>query len=118
MLCKLPKNKIVYNFLITNPNGMNKSFPHRQKYNLLGKKKNSNLFFQFFSISFCCPFSLVLSLFGHNFCSLALNEKKLYSHEAYHFFYLQNKFKKIIRKIQPVGTCPKSHLSPERTMVL
>jgi len=31
---KCPENKIVYNFLITNPNGMNKSYPHRQKYNL------------------------------------------------------------------------------------
>jgi len=44
-------------------------------------------------------------------------EKKLYLHEAYQFFYLQKKFQKIITKIQPIGTCPKSHLSPEQTMV-
>jgi len=31
---KCLKNKIVHNFLITNPNGMNQSFTHRQKYNL------------------------------------------------------------------------------------
>jgi len=29
-----PKNKNVHNFLITNPNEMNKSFPDRKKYNL------------------------------------------------------------------------------------
>jgi len=28
------KNKIVHNFFITNPNGMNQSFQYRQKYNL------------------------------------------------------------------------------------
>jgi len=28
------KNKIVYNFHITNPNGMNQSFPCGQKYDL------------------------------------------------------------------------------------
>jgi len=31
---KCPKHKIVHNFFITNPNGMNKSFSNRQKYNL------------------------------------------------------------------------------------
>jgi len=35
---KCPKNKIVHNFLITNPNAMNQSFLDRQKYNLWGKK--------------------------------------------------------------------------------
>jgi len=35
---KCPKNKIVHNFFITNPNGMNQGFPNRQKYNLLAKK--------------------------------------------------------------------------------
>jgi len=42
--------------------------------------------------------------------------KKLYSHEAIQFFYLQKKFQKIRTKIVTVGTCPKSHLSPEGTM--
>jgi len=44
--------------------------------------------------------------------------KKSYSHEAPQFLYLQKMFKKITTKIQTVGTCPKSHLSAERTMVL
>jgi len=43
---------------------------------------------------FCCPLSLVLSLFGHNFCFLAPVENKLYSHEAFKFFYLQKKIEK------------------------
>jgi len=57
-------------------------------------------------------------LFGHNFCSWSLIEKKLYSYKANQFFYIQKKFQKIMKKIQPVGTCPKSHLSPKGTMVI
>jgi len=41
-------------------------------------------------------------------------EKKLYSHGAIQFFYLQKKFQKFRTKIEIVGTCPKSHLSPRR----
>jgi len=43
---KCPKNKIVHNFLITNPNGMNQSFLDRQKYNILEKyfKKLNSIF--------------------------------------------------------------------------
>jgi len=69
---KCPKNKIVHNILITNTNGMNQSFPHRQKYNLLEKKfkkRNSNF------CNFFVALSLVLSLFGHNFCYRATFEK-------------------------------------------
>jgi len=69
------ENKIVHNFLIANPNGMNKSFPDRQKYNLCGKniqKKN-----QISAKNFGCPLSPILSLFGHNFCSWSPNEKKI-----------------------------------------
>jgi len=42
---KCLKNKIVHNFLVSNSNGMNQSFPHRQKYNLWRnkiQKENSN----------------------------------------------------------------------------
>jgi len=59
-----------------------------------------------------------LRLFGRNFCSQAPIEKKLYSHEDNQYFYLPKEFQKIMTKIQPVGTCPKSHLFPEWTMVL
>jgi len=44
--------------------------------------------------------------------------KALYSHEANQFFYLQKKFQKIRTKIESVGTCLKSHLSPKGTIVL
>jgi len=45
-------------------------------------------------------------------------KRKLYSHKAYQFFPLEKEFKKIMTKIQPASTCPKSHLSPEGTMGL
>jgi len=83
-----PRNKIVYNFLITNPNGMNQSFTCRQKYNLWRKK--IKCFSPKFSIFFGYPFSLVLNLFlglfGRNFCSRAPIRRKLYSHQANQFF--------------------------------
>jgi len=72
-----------------------KSFK-KKEYKLLQKK-------------ICCPLSLILSFFGHNFYSHALIEKKLYSYEAYQFFYIK-KFQKIKTKIQLVGNCLKSHL--------
>jgi hypothetical protein len=80
------KNKIVHNFHITNPTGMNQRYPRRKKYNLFRKKslnKNEN-----FEIFYWCLLSLVLSLFGHNFISWAHNEKNLYSWEAHQFFYI------------------------------
>jgi len=113
---KCLKNKIVHNFFKTNPNGTKQSFPDRQKYNLWTEKiqkKNTS-----FCKKNCCPVSPVLNLFGHNFFSWAPIEKKLYSHEAYQFIYFQKKFQEIWTKIQLVGTCPKSHLSPKETMVL
>jgi len=54
---------------------------------------------------------------GINFVPGHQLKKDLYSYEAYQFFHLQKKFKKIRTKIQPIGACPKSHLSPEGTMV-
>jgi len=68
---KCPKHKIVHKFLITNPNGMNKSSPNRQKYNLWRKKFK---FLQFF----CCPFSFNLSLFWYNYCSQVPIEKYIF----------------------------------------
>jgi len=44
--------------------------------------------------------------------------KKLYSHEAIHFFYLEENIQKSRRKIEPTGPCPKSYLFPKGTMVL
>jgi len=85
--------------------------------NIMFEEKNSKEQNQILNF-FCCPFSPILNLFGHNFCFWERIEKKLYSHEANHFFYLQRNFQKIMRKIQPIGTCPKSHLSLEWTIVL
>jgi len=77
------------------------------------KKKKSN--FEFF---FCCPSSPILNLWGITSVPGHRLKKNLYSHEANQIFNLQKKFKKIMTKIQPIGTCLKSHLSPEETMVL
>jgi len=82
----------------------------------MGKKIQKKI--QVFAKFVLLLLSLVLSLFGHIFCSWALIGKKLHSYKAYQFFYLQKKFQKTIPKIQPVGTCPKSHLSLKLTMVL
>jgi len=45
---------------------------------------------------FLLPPVLVLSLLGHNFCSWAPIEKNIYSHEDNYFFYLSEKFQKIM----------------------
>jgi len=66
---------------------------------------------------FCCPLSLVLSFGGMTFVPGHRLEKK-YSNETNQFFYLQKKFQKIMTKTQPLGACPKSHLSLEGAMVL
>jgi len=113
---KCLKNKIVHNFLLTNPNGMNQNFPDRQKYNLQGKKLF--YFFKFFQIFSCCPLSPLLSLFGHNFCSWAPNEKIYNILTKFINFSILRKIQEIRTKFQPIGTFPKSHLSPEGTMVL
>jgi len=60
---------IAHNFLITNPNGMNQKI-----YNLWGEKITKKI--ELLQISFFCLLSLVLSLFGHSFCSRAPIEKK------------------------------------------
>jgi len=72
---------------------MNQSFLDRKNITYELKK------FGFLQNKFCCLFSPILSLFGHNFCSQAPIEKKLYSHKAYQFFYLHKKIQKIITKI-------------------
>jgi len=87
---KCPKNKIVHNFLVTNPNGMNKSFPDRKIYNIWGKK----ILIQFFSIFFCCPFSPVLSFCGHNFCFRAPIEKKIIFPQSLSIFLSSKKVSK------------------------
>jgi len=106
------KNKIVHNFLITNPNEMNKIFLCRQKYNL-GEKKFKFKFWGFFAAHRPLFWAYVGIIFvlGHQL------KKYIYSYEANHFFYLPKTFQKIMTKNQRVGTCPKSRLSPERTMV-
>jgi len=93
-----PKNKIVHNFFITNPNGMNQSFTCRK--NIFYEKQNSIFFFQIFKF-FCFPLSHVLSLFRHNFCCRAPIEKRVYSSEDNLFFYLQKKFQKSWQKFSP-----------------
>jgi len=55
---------------------MNKSFPDKQTYNLGGGKIQKKKF-KFLQKKFCCLLSLVLSLFGHNFCSRAPIEKSI-----------------------------------------
>jgi len=57
---KCPKNKIVHNFFITNPNGMNQSFPKRQKYNLGGKNSKIQKI-KFLQNYFAAPFLLFLA---------------------------------------------------------
>jgi len=52
-------------------------------------------------IYFRYPLSLILSLFGHNFCSWAAIEKNIYSHKAHSLFLSSKKIQKIITKIQP-----------------
>jgi len=47
------------------------------------REKNSERKISNFENIFCYPSSLVLSLFGHNFCSQTPIEKKLYSYEDY-----------------------------------
>jgi len=87
--------------------------------NIIYKKKifskNNSKFCKFFWYLV----SLVLSLFGHNFCSQApIGKKKLYSYEAIQFFYLKKKTQKLKTKIVTVGTYLKSHLSLKGTMGL
>jgi len=68
---KCPKYKIVHNFLIANPNGMNESFPDTKKY-IIYRKTNSKRKIQIFA-------NLVLlppSSFRHNFCSQVTIETK------------------------------------------
>jgi len=70
------KNKIVHNFLITSPNGMNQSFRCRQKYIIL--EEIFFLFnFEFLQIFFCCPPSSILGFLWYNFFSQAPIEIKI-----------------------------------------
>jgi len=88
-----PKNKIVHNFYITYSNEMNQSFPCRQKYNLWEKKIwKKKLKIGFFFIAHFPLFSAYLVI---TFVPRHQLGKKLYSHEATQFFYLQEKFQKI-----------------------
>jgi len=82
------------------------------------RKKYFKRKIQNFQIFFCCPISFVLSLLDITFVPGYQLGKNLCSHEANQFFYLQEKFQKIMIKIETVGTHSKSNLSVERTMVL
>jgi len=42
-------------------------------------------------------------------------KKKLYFHKGNQFSYIQKEFQKIMTKIETIGTCPKSKLSPKGT---
>jgi hypothetical protein len=64
-----PKNKIVHNFLIKNPNQMNQTYPRRKKYNL--KEKNKIKFKVGFMEIFLLTGVPCVDLHGHNFCSQA-----------------------------------------------
>jgi len=83
------KNKIVHNFHITYSNEMNQSFPCRQKYNLWEKKIWE------IQIFFAARSPLFWAYLGITFVTRHQLRKKLYSHEAIHFFYLQKEFQKI-----------------------
>jgi len=110
-----PKNKIIHNFHITYSNGINQSFPYRQKYNLWE-------FFCFFwlkfkiKIFFAARFPLFWAYFGITFVPRQQIGKKLYSHEAIHFTYLEKKFQKIRTKqskLETVGTYPNPICPPK-----
>jgi len=92
-----PKNKVVYNFLIISPNGMNQRFPCRPKKIIYEwkkfQKKNPNFETLFYNL-----FSLVLNLFGHNFCSRASIEKKLYFLEDNQFSIFKKSYEKSQQK--------------------
>jgi len=47
-----------------------------------------------------------------------LEKKRLCSHKANQFFYLQKKVQKIMTKIETISTYPKSNLPLKGTMVL
>jgi len=71
---KCPKNKIVHNFLITNPNEMNQSFTNRK--NIIYTRKVQN---------FHSPSPLFWAYLGIIFVPGHRLKKKLYSHKAYQF---------------------------------
>jgi len=108
-----PKNKIVHNFLIKIKMEWIKTF-HVDKNIIYENEK----FKKRISKLFCHPLSLVLSLFGHNLGFWApIGKTNCISIKLIGFSILK-KFQKIMTKLQPVDTCPKSHLSLEGTMVL
>jgi len=78
---------------------MNQSFPNKQKHNILGEKIKKEI--QIFPNFFCCPLSLVLSLFGHNFCSRALNEKNHIPTKLINFSIFKKNFKKLGQNFSP-----------------
>jgi len=79
------------------------------------KKRNSHFYkFTFIALSpFFWAYLDITFVPGHQ------NLKYIYIFpQSLSIFYLQKKFEKIRTKIQPVDTCPKSHLSPKGTTVL
>jgi len=112
---KCPKNKIVRNFLITNPSGMNQNFLDRQKYNLWEKKWKK---MQFFAIFFVAPSPLFWAYLDITFVPGHQLKKNNIPTKLISFSIFKKKFQKIRTKIHPIGTCLKSHLSPEGTTVL
>jgi len=86
--------------------------------NIIYEKKNYKKEFKFLQIFFATPHPLFWAYLVITFIPNHWLWKKLYSQEANQLFYLRKKFQKITTEFQPVGTCPKSHLSLEGTMVL
>jgi len=94
-----PKIKIVHNFLITYPIGMNQSFIYRQKYNLGEKKfKNLNLNFETFVVAPRPIFWAYLDItfvHGHRLKKINIPIKII------SFSIFQKSFKKSWQKISP-----------------
>jgi len=107
---KCPRNKIVHNFLRTNPNGMNQSFSNRQKYNLWGK--NSKNEFQIFANFFVAPSPLFWAYLGINFVPEHRLKKNYIPMKLISFSIFIKSFKKSGQKFSPY--LPKISFVPHR----
>jgi len=88
------KNKIVHNLHITYSNKMNQSFPCRQ--NIIYEKKNLKKKFEILNFFFAAHSPLFWAYLDITFVARHQLGKKLCSHEAIQFSYLQKKFQKIM----------------------
>jgi len=69
---------------------------------------------QIFAIFFCCPFSPVFSLFGHNFCSHALIEKEIIFPRSLSVFLSSKKVSENKDKNSAYGYLPEISFVPQR----